>query len=213
MNQKNNLAPKVKKIIFFDGDGTLWYPIKTKYTVKPHWLYKDKSIKDHHAHLMLIPTVESTLRKLKRMGILTVVLSTHPHEIEEAYKIINKKVEHFNLKGLFTEVHATREYHKSKGEYLIEILKKLDIPKTQALMIGDNYLWDYKPARDIGVDALLIRTDYMKMDVRIKTIKKLSDVFDYIKSSNLTYVAEKRLRESGRRLSHDEVWSLPDKRI
>lgn len=188
-NSSSKIIPKVKKIIFFDGDGTLWYPIKTKYTEKPHWLYKDKSIKGYnqhlalHQHLMLIPTVQSTLRKLKRMGILTVVLSTHPHEINEAYKIINKKVEYFNLNELFTEVHATREYYKSKGEYINEILKKLDIPKTQALMIGDNYPWDYKPARDIGIDALLMQSDYMKKDKRLKTIKKLSDIFMYIKPS------------------------------
>jgi magnesium-dependent phosphatase-1 len=169
---------KNKAIIFFDGDGTLWYPIKTKHTVKPHWLYKDTSIKDCHPHLILIPTVENTLKKLKKMGIATVILSTHPHEKDEAYKIINKKVKYFNLAELFTEVHATREYYESKGEYITEILKRLNIPKTKALMIGDNYLWDYKPARKIGVDALLVESDYMKKDKRIKTIKKLSDLFE-----------------------------------
>lgn len=220
-NSASRIIPKVKKIIFFDGDGTLWYPLKTKYTEKPHWLYKDKSIKDHHAHLVLIPTVESTLKKLKRMGILTIVLSTHPHEVDEAYRIINKKVEHFNLKELFTEVHATREYHESKGEYIVEILQKLNIPKAQALMVGDNYLWDYKPARDIRVDALLMRSDYMKKDKRLKTIKKLSDVFAYIKYTKVSFfkegdralslVAEKRIKEKGRKLSHDEMWSRASK--
>ncbi len=165
-----------KSIIFFDADGTLWYPTKTKHTVLPHWLYLDKSIKDHHPHLMLIPGVENTLKKLKKMGVITVILSTHPHEKNEAYKRINNKVKHFNLEELFTEVHATREYHESKGEYIIEILKRLKIPKTKALMVGDNYLYDYKPARAIGVDALLVETDYMRRDKRLKTIKKLSDV-------------------------------------
>lgn len=171
---------KKKTIIFFDGDGTLWYPIKTKHTVKPHWVYVDKNVKDPLLHLMLIPTVESTLRKLKKMGIVTVILSTHPHEKAEAYKLINKKVEHFNLGELFTEVHATREYHASKGEYITEILKRLKIPKTKALMIGDNYPWDYKPARNIGVDALLVESDYMKKDKRLKTIRKFSDLLNYV---------------------------------
>jgi hydroxymethylpyrimidine pyrophosphatase-like HAD family hydrolase len=31
----------MKKIIFFDGDGTLWYPKKTKYKEHPVWLYID----------------------------------------------------------------------------------------------------------------------------------------------------------------------------
>lgn len=171
---------KKKTIIFFDGDGTLWYPIKTKHTVKPHWLYNDKSIKDPHPHLMLIPGVESTLKKLKKLGVITVILSTHPHEKVEAYKLINKKVTHFNLEELFTEVHATREYHASKGEYIAEILKRLKIPKTKALMIGDNYPWDYKPVRSIGVDALLVESDYMKKDKRLKTINKFSDLLSYV---------------------------------
>ena len=50
-------------------------------------------------------------------------------------------------------------------------------------MVGDNCRWDYKPARDVGVDALLIESEYMKKDnhgKRIKkTIKKLSDVLKY----------------------------------
>ncbi len=171
---------KTKTIIFFDGDGTLWYPIKTKHTVKPHWIYNDKSIKDPHPHLMLIPTVESTLRKLKKMGILIVILSTHPHEKVEAYKLINKKVKYFNLEELFTEVHATREHHASKGEYITEILKRLNIPKTKALMIGDNYPWDYKPARSIGVDALLVESEYMKKDKRLKVLRKFSDLLNYL---------------------------------
>ena len=165
-----------KKIIFFDADGPFWYPIKTRHTVLPHWLYLDKSIKDYHLHLMLVPTVENTLKKLKELGVITVVLSTHPHEKVEAYKRINKKVRYFNLQEIFTEVHATREYYESKGEYITEILKRFNIPKTKALMIGDNYLYDYKPARTIGVDALLVESNYMKKDKRLKTIKKLSDI-------------------------------------
>lgn len=166
-----------KKIIFFDGDGTLWYPIKTKHTKKPHWIYEDKSIQDYHSHLMLIPTALSTLRKLKKLGIMTVVLSTHPHSKKEAYKVIAGKVNHFNLEELFTEIHATRDYHESKGEYIKEILERMNIPKTKALMIGDNYLWDYRPARRAGIDALLVESDYMKKSKRLKTIKKLSDIF------------------------------------
>lgn len=170
----------MKKIIFFDADGTLWYPIKTKHTIKPHWLYKDKSIKDYHSHLMLIPGVLSTLKKLKKKGVITVILSTHPHEKEEAYKIISKKVEYFGLEDFFTEVHATREYYESKGEYITEILKKFKIPKTKALMVGDNYLWDYKPVKSVGIDALLVESKYMKNDKRIKKLKNFSDLVHFV---------------------------------
>ena len=174
-----------KEIIFFDGDGTLWYPKKTKYQEKPHWIYSlNKDVNVHYKHLVMIPTVLSTLKKLKKVGIITVLLSTHPHPPEEAAYIINHKVSHFKLAGLFDEIHATREYHSSKGEFIVTILKNRGIPKSRALMVGDSYRWDYKPAREVGVDALLIESDYMKKDhqgKRIKrTIKKLSDIFDHV---------------------------------
>jgi len=174
-----------KKIIFFDGDGTLWYPKKTKYREKPHWIYSaSKHTSDHYSELVLIPTVLSTLKKLKQAGVITVLLSTHPHPPQEASRIINHKVAHFQLTTLFDEVHATREYQGSKGEFIVKILTQRSIPKSKALMVGDNYQWDYKPARDVGVDALLIESDYLKNDTQGKkikrTIKKLSELFNYI---------------------------------
>ncbi len=174
-----------KRIIFFDGDGTLWYPKKTKYQEKPHWVYSlEGTLDDYCKHLMMIPTVVATLKKLKEQKIITVLLSTHPHPPDEAAAIINHKVLHFKLSKLFDEIHATREFHASKGEFIVKILKKRGIPKNKALMIGDNYRWDYKPAKDVGVDALLIESDYIKKDKygkRVKnTVKKLSDVLKYI---------------------------------
>jgi len=167
---------KTKKIIFFDGDGTLWYPEKTKLKQKPHWVYKDKSIKNYLPHLVLIPTVKSTLKKLKEKGVITIILSTHPQPKKDAYEILNEKVSYFKISTLFDEIHATREYHKSKGEYILKILKKFNIPKSKALMVGDNYPWDYKCVKDIGVEALLVKTDYMKKDKRLKVLEKFTDL-------------------------------------
>jgi len=104
-----------KTIIFFDGDGTLWYPEKTKYAKHPVWLYKDKRYKNHVDHLVMTPTAFSTVKRLKRMGVVTVVLSTHPQIPKEADVIIKNKVKHFKLAELFDEVHATRDYHEFKG--------------------------------------------------------------------------------------------------
>lgn len=179
------MIASAKKIIFFDGDGTLWYPKKTKYQEKPHWIYSLKgTLDDHCEHLVMIPTVLATLKKLKKQKIITVLLSTHPHPPKEADTIINHKVSYFKLNEFFDEIHATREFHGSKGEFIVRILKERSFFKNKALMIGDNYRWDYKPAKDVGVDALLIESSYMKNDKygkRIKkTIKKLSDVLKYI---------------------------------
>ena len=170
-----------KKIIFFDGDGTLWYPKKTKHTEKPHWIYKiEGTLGDYCKQLTLTPGVLSTLKKLKDKHIILVVLSTHPHPPKEAQSIIHHKISYFKLASFFDEVHATREYHASKGEFILEILKKRGIPKNKALMVGDHYLWDYKSAKDVGVDAFLIESNYMKKDKRIKTLSHLRDLFTYL---------------------------------
>jgi FMN phosphatase YigB (HAD superfamily) len=170
-----------KKIIFFDGDGTLWYPKKTKYTKHPVWLYRDKRFKDHTNHLVIIPSVLSTLKRLKRMGIITIVLSTHPQPPEEANAIIKHKIRYFKLDKLFDDVYATRVGPRSKGEFMLKILKRLRIPKSKALMVGDSYKWDFEPAKKRGIDALLIESEYEPMKYKVqKTIKKLSDIFAHI---------------------------------
>lgn len=170
-----------KKIIFFDGDGTLWYPKKTKHTKPPICFYRDKRFKNHAKHLILTPSALSTLTKLKKEGIITVVLSTHPHPPKEADAILNHKIKHFELNELFDEIHATRAYPASKGEFILKILKRRKIPKSKALMVGDSYKWDYQPAKERGIDALLIKSEYEPMIAHVtKTINKLSDIFAYI---------------------------------
>ena len=118
------------------------------------------------------------------MGIVTVILSTHPHPPKEADMIIKHKVKHFRLDNVFDEVYATRPYPESKGEFMLKILKRRKIPKSQALMVGDSYIWDYEPATKVRIDALLIRSDYMHEHGAVKsiknTIKKLSDIFTHI---------------------------------
>ena len=171
----------MKKIIFFDGDGTLWYPKKTKRKKHPVWLYRDKRIKNHVNHLMMIPSVLTTIKKLKRIGIITIVLSTHPHPPKKADAIVNHKIKYFKLGKLFDEVHATRDYQGSKGEFILKILKQRKIQKSKALMVGDSYEWDYKPAKEIGIKALLIKSEYEPMAKKVKnSINKLSDIFKYI---------------------------------
>ena len=182
----------MKKIIFFDGDGTLWYPKKTKYKEHPVWLYRDpitkKTITSFEAekavkHQMLIPTVLSTLKKLKKLNIILVVLSTNPYPPKEADISIKGRVKHFQLGDLFDEVHATREYHGSKGEFMLRILQERGIPKNKALMVGDSYKWDIKSALNVGIAGVLIETKYEKHPAtkRIKRkINKMSELLNYI---------------------------------
>ena len=174
-----------KSIVFFDGDGTLWYPKKTKYNKAAHWIYKlPGGNTEHMKHLMMIPGVLSVLKKLKKLGIITVLLSTHPHASKEADVIINHKVKHFDLGELFDEVYSTRPHESSKGDFIVDILKRLKVPKSRALMVGDTYVWDYLSAKNKGIDALLIVAEYRKDDFNYKRVRrkigKLKEVLDYI---------------------------------
>jgi len=182
----------MKKIIFFDGDGTLWYPKKTKYEEHPVWLYRDPVTKktitisaDKKAvkYQMLIPTVLPTLRKLKKLNIILVVLSTNPYPPKEADASTKGRVKHFQLGDLFDEVHATRDYHSSKGEFMLKILRERGIPKNKALMVGDSYNYDIKSALNVRIEGVLIETKYNKhpANKRIKRkINKMSELLDYV---------------------------------
>ncbi len=174
----------MKKIVFFDGDGTLWYPKATKYTRLPHWVYSTpKTAKDPNKHLMLTPTALSTIKKLKAQGMYLVILSTNPYPPEKANAIMKERINYFQLQGLFDEVHATPTDKASKGEYIIEILKRTGFAKSQALMVGDSYEWDYLSARNSKIDALLIESNYRKELGGARTkrvIKGLRDVLNYL---------------------------------
>ena len=73
-----------KQIIFFDADGTIWYPKKIKYTKHPIWLYNDKRYRHYTSHIIMTPSALSTIKKLKSLGIITIALSTHPHPPKKA---------------------------------------------------------------------------------------------------------------------------------
>jgi FMN phosphatase YigB (HAD superfamily) len=170
-----------KKIIFFDGDGTLWYPESTKRARAPHWLYADHPLpKDYLQRLALTPNLIATLRKLKERGIILVALSTHPHSRAEADLHMAGKMQHFKIGDLFDGVYTARNYPSGKGKVIESVLKKRKIPKSKALLIGDSYLYDYCSAKSVGVDSLLIKTAYMKQPARgrkiQRTIKEIEDI-------------------------------------
>ena len=165
---------KNKEIIFFDGDGTIWYPKSTKREKAPHWIYSDKEIGNNYLeHLVLVPSILTTLKKLKKLGLFLILLSTHPHPPKEADILLKGKVKHFKLENIFDEFYTSRDYPEGKGELILKVLKKKHISKSKALMIGDSYRYDYLSAKRVGVDALLIESKYMKHPPRGRRIQKI----------------------------------------
>lgn len=168
-----------KKIIFFDGDGTLWYPKTTKRTEKPYWVYRDEQTKDNYLkHLTPTPHVKRVLKVLRSHNIICVILSTHPQETEVATAILKEKVVHFRLDKYFDEIHATADYPEAKGEEIVKIIQRLGLTTEDALMVGDSYRWDYMPARSVGVEAILIDSDYHQEKKAKEPVKYLIDELD-----------------------------------
>lgn len=168
-----------KKILFFDGDGTLWYPKSTKRTQKPFWIYLDDATKDSYLeHLELTPQAVETLRALRSRNIKTVILSTHPHEAAEATAILDEKVRHFAVSDLFDQIIATPEYSAAKGEKILEITAAYDLTPADALMVGDSYVWDYASAQDKGIDAVLINSDYHQANKEEEPVEYLIGELD-----------------------------------
>lgn len=171
-----------KKIIFLDGDGTLWYPKKTKRTEKPHWIYDHPDTKDNYLeHLELTPGVEKVISELKSMGMFLVVISANPREESVAVEEIKTRLKHFNLDENFLLVRSSPgDDQDGKAKIILEVLTDLDLEKQDALMVGDSYKYDYLAARQIGVDAIWIENPVSTLPEELptdfKSIKELPDL-------------------------------------
>lgn len=175
-----------KKVIFFDGDGTLWYPKATKRTQKSHWIYKDPLIMNNYLdHLELTPGTKQALEVLKNRGIYLVVISANPYVQELALADINERIVHFGLTDMFYSYHASPgDDPTGKSIVMLNVIEELGVSKSDALMIGDNYFYDYLAAQNIGVDAFFIDNAISAMPetlpVNFRTIKDIEDLVDII---------------------------------
>jgi phosphoglycolate phosphatase-like HAD superfamily hydrolase len=156
----------MKKVIFFDGDGTLWYPEDTKRTKVPHWVYLDESISNPIAEFVITPTTAETLQRLGEMGIKRVLLSTSPLPEEEAIMHRIRVAQHVDVHHLLDDILVAPDYPAGKGEQIRKWLEEHDMQADDALMVGDMYTWDLKSARDVGVDGLLVESDYQQEHIR-----------------------------------------------
>lgn len=172
-----------KKILFLDGDGTLWYPKKTLRTVKPHWVYLDAETKDNYLpHLVLTPKLKITLESLKARGLCLVVISANPFTEDLALKEIKKRLEHFGLIDLFYSYHSSKgDNPDDKAGVMLEVLEKLELQKSDALMVGDSYFYDYLAAKNVGIDAFFITNSAAKMPDTIPTdLRSITEVSDLL---------------------------------
>lgn len=174
----------MKKLIFFDGDGTLWYPKATKRTQKSHWIYNDPTTMHNYLdHLELTPGTKQALETLKHKGIYLVVISANPHVQEIALADINERIVHFGLSDLFHSYHASHgDDPTGKSAIMLRVIEQLGFDKSDALMIGDNYYYDYLAAKNVGVDAFFIDNTVSVMPETLPTdFKTIGEIEDLVK--------------------------------
>ncbi len=96
----------------------------------------------------LYPGVRETLDRFLEAGLKMAVLTNKPYRISEAI------VEGLGLKPHFHRVYGGNSFAEKKPHRIgIEtLLKELDVPREQAMMIGDSAV-DVRTARNAGVTA------------------------------------------------------------
>lgn len=172
-----------KKILFLDGDGTLWYPSTTKRTQKPHWVYYDEKTKDNYLeHIELTPGTKEALELFHKKGLYLVIISANPNSEQAAIKEIKERLDHFGLSELFYACRASEgDDPKGKTVIMIEVIKELGLTKRDALMVGDSYFYDYLAAKENGIDAFFIENEVSKMpEVTPKDLQSIHEVHDLI---------------------------------
>lgn len=175
----------MKKVLFFDGDGTLWYPRNTRRTIPPHWVYFDPTTAQNPwVEFISTPTATETLVRLGELHVKRVLLSTSPLPEEEAIMSRIKAVQQVDVHHLLDDIQIAPDYPSGKGERMTELLKVYGLQAEDALMIGDTFQWDYQAAQDIGIDALLIRSEYQQEFIKElpkdRVITELIEVLRYI---------------------------------
>ncbi len=153
------------KAVFFDADGTLWGSVSGLHPdivrnkildiylvasdVQQVFEYVDRELR-------LDPKLIPVLKTLRENGVKTAVISNH---IQECLSSI---IDHFGISKYF-DIIVTSSLVQAKKEELIPTkyaMFQLGAGKKEVIVVGDSYERDVVPARTLGIDAYLIRTDY-----------------------------------------------------
>lgn len=172
-----------KRILFLDGDGTLWYPTATKRTEKPHWVYHNEKTKDNYLeHIELTPKTKEALEFFHEKGLYLIVISANPYDEETAVKEIKERLDYFGLSNLFYACRASEGNNPNgKVAIMLEIIDELGLSKEDALMIGDSYFYDYLAAKENGIDAFFIENEVSKKpEFMPKDLRSINEVWDLV---------------------------------
>lgn len=128
------------------------------------------------------PTARETLIELGDRGIWRVLVSASPLKPKEGLAHRKAVAEHVGVLDLLDEVHVTPEVEGAKGNTIATWLEEKNFTTDAALMVGDVYEWDILPALKVGVEGLLIASDYERVaSQRHATQTIIEDVADVLR--------------------------------
>jgi len=172
-----SLVMHKKRVVFFDGDGIIWYPRGRKKETPPYLIYrKYKKERDYLPRLKLAYGIVKTLKKLKKEGKTLILISTMPYDSVKANKLLDNKIRYFKLDNIFHEWYAIENIQEAKGLFMVELLKEKNILKKHALIVGDSYRYDYLSAKKVNIEALLLENPYTKIFPKAKNIKTIKNI-------------------------------------
>ncbi|MGH9897144.1 MAG: HAD family hydrolase [bacterium] len=135
------VLPRNVRGIFFDAEGTLWYP-KVSGAVEQFWRHPTV---DRALELFQVePDLAETLAALRRSGIPLIVVSKH------VQPLLEQLLEAFKLRGYFDSVLVASDKAAAIQRFVTE--HRLD----PILMIGDTPEVDVTPVRRSGFAAVLV---------------------------------------------------------
>jgi putative hydrolase of the HAD superfamily len=132
-----------------------------------------------HVDCVTYPDTKVTLARLKLMGLKLGLISTG---YEEDITAIFKKA---NLEKSFFDIIVganTTKKEKPHPDVFKYALRKLGVKPEETLFVGDHIDNDYKGARAVGIDALLIQREDRSPDniSDFKRISTLEEIYKFI---------------------------------
>lgn len=155
------------------GNGDIrWYDInywldRFKLGIEPKKLfgmYKDV--------IKIFPDALEVLEELKDK--YTLVLSTNA-----TIDLVDVQLE--DVKDLFDYIFSSTSHFKmvkKNPEFYLNVLKKISTKPDNFYHVGDNYLFDYKTPKMLGIKAFLLdrddKYDFIEDNIKVKSLKEFS---------------------------------------
>ncbi len=139
------------KVVFFDAEGTLYIPKKGK-RPEDFWDRGEHTLERAKEHFELNCCVNQTLENLKERDYLMAVVSKHKDHL------LPDLLKHFGIDGYFSGVMIGED----KAHMMLDFLTDKDIPKNEAIIVGDTLEMDIQPAEKVGITGLHLDGKKMK---------------------------------------------------